>query len=82
MELLPTRHPNTTVTAVWDDGDYGNYYVSVRTSRHGSVLPDVEYASSGSRVTLTVTPDRGYELEEISVTNSRTGRWAIYCTPS
>ena len=64
---------NTTVTAVWDDGDYGNYYVSVRTSRHGSVLPDVEYASSGSRVTLTVTPDRGYELEEISVTNSRTG---------
>ena len=64
---------NTTVTAVWDDGDYGNYYVSVRTSRHGSVLPDVEYANSGSRVTLTVTPDRGYELEEISVTNSRTG---------
>lgn len=64
---------NTTVTAVWDDGDYGNYYVSVRTSRHGSVLPDVEYASSGSRVTLTVSPDRGYELEEISVTNSRTG---------
>ena len=56
---------NTTVTAVWDDGDYGNYYVSV--------LPDVEYASSGSRVTLTVSPDRGYELEEISVTNSRTG---------
>ena len=50
---------NTTVTAVWDDGDYGNYYVSVRTSRHGSVLPDVEYASSGSRVTLTVSPDRG-----------------------
>ena len=64
---------NTTVTAVWDNGDYGNYYVSVRTSRHGSVLPDVGYAGSGSRVTLTVIPDRGYELEEISVTNSRTG---------
>lgn len=64
---------NTTVTAVWDDGDYGNYYVSVRTSRHGSVLPDVEYASSGSRVTLTVSPDRGYELEDITVTNKKTG---------
>ena len=45
----------------------------MRTPSHGSVSSNADYASSGNRVTLTVTPSRGYELEDITVTNKKTG---------
>ena len=41
--------------------------VSISTSQHGSVSADKSAASANQTVTLTVTPDKGYKLESLSV---------------
>ena len=46
------------------------YPITVEDSRNGDVDSDRTRASSGATVTLTVTPDEGYELDELIVTDS------------
>ena len=43
------------------------YEVEVKSSKNGDVESNRRRASSGSSVTLTVTPDRGYELDTLVV---------------
>lgn len=43
--------------------------ITVESSDHGEVLSDRSSAVYGAPVTLTVLPDRGYELEELTVTD-------------
>lgn len=43
--------------------------ITVESSDHGEVLSDRSSAAYGAPVTLTVLPDRGYELEELTVTD-------------
>lgn len=43
--------------------------ITVEPSDHGEVLSDRSSAAYGAPVTLTVWPDRGYELEELTVTD-------------
>lgn len=45
------------------------YTVSVDSSRHGDVTVSPKSASKGTTVTITVKPDDGYELDELTVTD-------------
>ena len=45
------------------------YPITVEDSRNGEVDSNRTRASSGATVTLTVTPDKGYELDELTVTD-------------
>ena len=52
-------------------GWWPSYYsVKVEPSEHGTVTADRTSVTSGTRVTLTVTPEEGYELGGITVTDS------------
>ncbi len=47
------------------------YAITVEKSEHGKVTSNRTNASNGSTVTLTVTPDSGYVLDTLTVTDSR-----------
>lgn len=47
------------------------YTITVEDAAHGAVTANRRQASSGSTVTLTVTPDSGYALDTLTVTDSR-----------
>ncbi|MDE7245764.1 MAG: S-layer homology domain-containing protein [Oscillospiraceae bacterium] len=77
---VPANYGDTLyLTANWeyeDYGDYdnGDYRVRVRSSSHGRVTANLDYAGYGDIVTLTVKPDSGYELQELTVTNNNRDR--------
>ena len=47
----------------------GDYTVSVDADRHGTVTVSPKRADKGDTVTITVKPDKGYELDELTVTD-------------
>lgn len=47
----------------------GDYTVSVENSKHGTVTVSPKRADKGDTVTITVKPDNGYELDELTVTD-------------
>lgn len=68
-----------TLTAKWtenppapsyDDSD-PTYTVSAPTAENGKIAVSPRYAERGERVTVTLTPDEGFELESLTVTDSR-----------
>ena len=68
-----------TLTAKWtenppapsyDDSD-PTYAVSAPTAENGKIAVSPRYAERGERVTVTLTPDEGFELESLTVTDSR-----------
>ena len=44
-----------------------NYAVSAPSTKNGDVTVSPKNASKGDRVTVTVTPDKGYELDKLTV---------------
>ena len=68
---------NTTVYAHWtytgggSSGGSGStsYTISIRDSRDGNVTANRRSAPAGATVTITIAPDSGYVLENISVTD-------------
>ena len=65
---------NLTLTAKWEIihtsvPSAPRYDVAVSDGAHGSVTVSPKSASKGSTVTVTVTPDKGYTLETLSVTD-------------
>lgn len=48
----------------------GNCSITVKDSAHGTVTANRKTASSGSTVTLTVSPEQGWTLETLTVTNA------------
>ena len=60
---------NLTLTAKWEriHTSAPRYNVAVADSTHGSVTVSPKSASAGSTVTVTVTPDKGYALETLTV---------------
>ena len=44
-----------------------SYTVSVPSTKNGDVTVSPKNASKGDRVTITVTPDKGYELDKLTV---------------
>lgn len=60
---------DTTFTADWEapyNGKY-SYEITVADTDNGTVSVD-KYATEGEDVTITVTPDKGYKLDELTVT--------------
>jgi len=77
-----TQNPSTPVTpsgsggsSSSDDDDDDGYPVSVSTSAsgssHGRVTASPSSAEKGDKVTLNVKPDKGYELDALTVTDSK-----------
>ena len=62
---------DTTLYAKWNAIVYSDptYAVSAPAAENGSVTVSPKNASAGSTVTITVKPDSGYVLENISVTD-------------
>lgn len=65
---------NLTLTAKWEKihtsaPSAPRYDVAVSDGAHGSVTVSQKSASKGSTVTVTVTPDKGYTLETLTVTD-------------
>lgn len=65
---------NLTLTAKWEKihtsaPSAPRYDVAVADGAHGSVTVSPKSASKGSTVTVTVTPDKGYALETLAVTD-------------
>ena len=65
---------NLTLTAKWEKihtsaPSAPRYDVAVSDGAHGSVTVSPKAASKGSTVTVTVTPDKGYALETLAVTD-------------
>lgn len=53
-------------------GDYTpTYAITVERSENGEVKANRSYASSGATVTITVTPEDGYALYKLTVTDSQ-----------
>ena len=52
------------------DAEPLKYSISVRSAENGSVTADREEAAEGETVTLTVTADEGYRLQELRLVNS------------
>ena len=48
-------------------GSSGSYAVSASSTKNGDVTVSPKNASKGDRVTITVTPDKGYELDSLTV---------------
>ena len=48
------------------------YNITLNTSENGSVSADMQTATEGTTVTLTVIPDEGYELDTLTVMNGET----------
>lgn len=65
--------PPTIKTTPTSGGGGGvtTYTVAVENAEHGKVTASPSRASSGTPVTITVTPDEGYELEKLTVTDSK-----------
>jgi hypothetical protein len=72
---------NITLTANWkeqkDDSSSGSsdnertYAIITEDDGHGSVTVSADEASAGTRITVTVKPDAGYELDELTVTDAK-----------
>ena len=60
-----------TLTAKWEriHTSAPRYDVAVSDGAHGSVTVSPKSASKGSTVTVTVTPDKGYALETLAITD-------------
>ena len=50
-------------------GSVSAYTITVADAQHGKVASSRKSASAGTTVTLTVTPDKGYELDTLTVTD-------------
>ena len=71
---------DVTFVAKWDyiDEDGGSssdnertYAIVTEDDGHGSVTVSADEASAGTRITVTVKPDAGYELDELTVTDAK-----------
>ena len=49
----------------------GSYTITVKDAKNGDVTTDRKSASAGTTVTITVKPDSGYVLDDLTVTDSK-----------
>ena len=75
--IVPLTEGNTFVmracnAAIIADFKMIDYTVTIEPSESGTVTTDKETANMGETVTLTITPNEGYELDEIHVMNGTT----------
>ena len=54
------------------EGEAITYAITIAATENGTVAADVEEAAEGDKVTLTITPAEGYELDQLSVAAGET----------
>ena len=57
-------------TEIIDNEDEGEYRIRIVVTGNGSVESSDNYADEGDKITLTVDPDRGYELYSLTITDA------------
>lgn len=65
----PTPDPDPVPSPTPDREE--TYSISVPQTSGGRIVPSSRYAAKGERVTVSVQPDEGYELAELTVTDAR-----------
>ncbi len=65
---VPVQNADGTYTVALDAPTYS---ITVADAEHGSVTASRRYAERGVTVTITVTPDSGYVLETLTVTDKK-----------
>ena len=61
---------STAIFTKYSGGNYTpNYAISVDETEHGSVSASAKNAFSGTTVTITIAPDKGWTLETLTVTD-------------
>lgn len=68
--MLTARWTENPPAPSYDDSD-PTYTVSAPTAENGRIAVSPRYAERSERVTVTLTPDEGFELESLTVTDSR-----------
>ena len=67
-----------SVTVTYEGYDAPEYTITIDNGiEHGSVSPSLSAAEEGTEITLTVTPETGYELESLSVTDANDNAVAV-----
>ena len=49
----------------------GDYKITIEDTKHGTVTASKKKADEGKKITLTVTPDKGWELDTLQVTTAK-----------
>ena len=75
--IMPSQP--VTVRAIFDRNSSGptRYAITTSDAENGTVTVSPSRAARGTTVTITVTPDEGYELERLTVLDSRDGEIAL-----
>ena len=60
------------LTEAAEAGPVATYAITIPETENGTVTADVEEAAEGAKVTLTITPAEGYELDALSVAAGET----------
>ncbi len=60
------------LTEAAEAGPVATYAITIPETENGTVTADVEEAEEGDKVTLTITPAEGYELDALSVAAGET----------
>ena len=68
MTFTAVKKPSPGVTT---------YPITVEDAPHGTAKVDRTRAASGTTVTITVTPDEGYELDTLTVTDAKGNELAL-----
>lgn len=68
--MAPQTEPGTSSSGGGRGGS-GSHAITIEKPEHGHVAANRDNAGSGSTVILTVTPDSGYVLDALTVTDSR-----------
>ena len=72
VDATTTFDADTTIKAVWEPpytGKY-SYEITTKVGDNGSIKVD-RYATEGEKVTITVTPDEAYLLDELTATSGK-----------
>ena len=80
LNCIATPWDNTNKGTVWyillEEGEapapVATYAITIPETENGTVTADVEEAEEGDKVTLTITPAEGYELDALSVAAGET----------
>ena len=75
--IVPLTEGNTFVmracnAAIIADFRMIDYTITIEPSENGTITTDKETANMGETVTLTVTPNEGYEFDQLTVMNGTT----------
>lgn len=58
---------DTIITALWKEKEPETYTITVNQPQNGSLTADQSSATAGTQINLTVKPNKGYEIESVTM---------------